>query len=297
MKYYREKHCSSWSEFKYFVEKPDLEWIFRGQSNSIWDLSTTIERSGTTENYSQYEIEILADFKQGAKFYLEKEMLPETNLEWFSLLQHFGAPSRLLDFTKSPYIAAFFAFEQDPKESEAVAVWVVDVALLQGKSETYLSTRDIDIDLIGFAYEDSTFDKIFEESMKGDLDCVVPMEPRNINQRYYFQQSIFLCQCNPYNKLIHQFDFMDELKENTVMKMTIPISDRKTAIRDLAKMNISRATLFPSLEGYAKSLYSRYQNLLTLSEMGENYSFAQSKGLVNPPSTTWKLKSPDNQGK
>jgi hypothetical protein len=57
---------------------------------------------------------------------LKDELQPETTLEYFSLLQHFGAPSRLLDFTKSPYIAAYFAFEQATKEPDEVAIWVVN---------------------------------------------------------------------------------------------------------------------------------------------------------------------------
>jgi hypothetical protein len=54
---------------------------------------------------------MLEQFKSNAHLYLTT--LPRTfkNLEWLSLMQHYGTPTRMLDFTFSPYVAAYFAFE------------------------------------------------------------------------------------------------------------------------------------------------------------------------------------------
>lgn len=47
------------------------------------------------------------------------------NDEWLSLMQHYGATTRFLDFTYSPYVAAYFAFEHSESNSQ-VAVWAID---------------------------------------------------------------------------------------------------------------------------------------------------------------------------
>ena len=51
-------------------------------------------------------------------------MVPANRLEWLALMQHYGTPTRLLDFTRSPYVACYFALEElprtDPDKSETV---------------------------------------------------------------------------------------------------------------------------------------------------------------------------------
>jgi len=54
------------------------------------------------------EAEFVAEFQRGARNYLNKDELPEYLIEWLALMQHHGAPTRLLDFSRSPFIAAFF---------------------------------------------------------------------------------------------------------------------------------------------------------------------------------------------
>ena len=130
IKYYEHIELEKWSDYKELAEKSRLEWIFRGQSNSDWDIQTTLERSHIVKNFPDFEDELLKDFKKGVKFYLKDESMPETTLEYLSLLQHFGAPSRLLDFTKSPYIAAYFAFEQATEDVAKVAIWGVNKIFL-----------------------------------------------------------------------------------------------------------------------------------------------------------------------
>jgi hypothetical protein len=279
MKYYKEIELSTWEEYKELAEKSRLEWIFRGQSNSNWDLQTTLDRSGITTDFPEFEDELIRDFIRGAKFYLQAEQIPKSLLEWFSMIQHFGAPSRLLDFTKSPYIAAYFAFEQATNED--IAIWIVDkIALFQ--SSIYYFNDKIDYSShTKYTFDDNTFDLVFEKSKEGEFDCVIPMEPKNTNQRYHLQQSIFLCQGNPYQSIINQFEFIKKnLIDRTIIKVVIPSSEKKKAIRDLIKMNISRASLFPGLDGFAKSLMMKYSNLSTFGETHELLKYAVKKGIA-----------------
>lgn len=280
--YYKHKELKTWKEYVELAQTSRLEWIFRGQSNSNWNLQTTLERSNIVDYFPEFEKVLLSDFKKGVKFYLEKEELPQSTLEYYSMLQHFGAPSRLLDFTRSPYIASYFAFEQATEEAENVAIWVVDKSVIYQQAAYYLQKRiKSHFGRNNNTFNDQTFEEIIEESQKGDFNCIVPVEPENQNQRYHLQQSIFLAQGNPYISILDQLDFIrKDLLKKTFMKVTIPQGEKKNAIRDLIKMNINRATLFPGLDGYAKSLFLKYGNLPSFGETHEFLKYAQDKNMV-----------------
>ncbi len=278
MKYYKEIPFTNWDEFKNLAKNSRLEWIFRGQSNACWELQTTLERSNIVTDFPEFEDQLIEEFIRGAKFYLKEEQIPSSLLEWFSLIQHFGAPSRLLDFSKSPYIAAYFAFEQATEEFEKVSIWVVDKISLFQSAMYYFDGKIEKKTNSHYVFADETFECVFDKSKEGGFNCVFPVEPKNVNQRYHLQQSIFLCQGNQYESLINQFGFIrEDLIEKTIMKVTIPTSEKKTAIRDLIKMNITRATLFPGLDGFAKSLFLKYDNLATFGETHEFLKFATDK--------------------
>jgi hypothetical protein len=281
--YFERIELKTWSEFKELAENSRLEWIFRGQSNSEWDLETTLQRSNIIENFPHFEDEILDDFKRGLKFYLDKEELPESTLEYFSMLQHFGAPSRLLDFTKSPYIAAYFAFEQASEQIEKVAIWVVNKINLFQRSIYYFENK---IDFTknkntNYTFDDLVFEDAFEKSKRENFNCIFPTEPINQNKRYHFQQSIFLTQGNPYEQFGKQLDFINkDILKKTFMKVTIPSTEKKNAIRDLIKMNVNRATLFPGLDGFAKSLLLKFGNLSTFEETFKFLEYAKKRKMA-----------------
>src|SRR6476620_5321553 len=103
----------SWEELA-FLSKALTPFIFRGQSDASWDLTTSLERC-----FRRFELDlpvfetaehwILMGFKR--KYHLYNNHRPSASdyFEWLSILQHHGCPTRLLDFTMSLYIAAYFA--------------------------------------------------------------------------------------------------------------------------------------------------------------------------------------------
>lgn len=284
VEYYGLKEFSTWNEFKELAENSRLEWIFRGQSDANWELRTTLERSNIIENFPSFEDELLHDFKRGVKFYLSNESMPETLLENLSLLQHFGAPSRLLDFTESPYIAAYFAFENAREDSDKVAIWIINKVDLHHYALKYFNNKveyNINIKRLNYIFGDRTFANVFEKSKDGNFNCIFPTEPRNKNMRYHLQQSVFIAQGSPYIPFIDQLEFIPkQYIQKIIMKVTLPKSEKKNALRDMQKMNINRATLFPGLDGYAKSLLLKYDNLVSFGESYKFIEYAQRKGLI-----------------
>ena len=96
-------------------------WMFRGHARSDWKLETSLERRTKTNRALAHTIEtqMIAEFKRKAGNYSIRE--PQTLVEWLSLMQHYGAPTRVLDWTQSPYVAAFFRLEGQPVAAQPVS--------------------------------------------------------------------------------------------------------------------------------------------------------------------------------
>src|SRR5258706_9019944 len=107
-------------------------WIFRGQSSAKWGLQTTLERAAIEKNLafardarhaSQLTMQalselpnredwILTQFQRRAHLVMSAPPPLEAKLDWLAAIQHYGGPTRLLDFTHSLYVSTFFAVEQ-----------------------------------------------------------------------------------------------------------------------------------------------------------------------------------------
>ena len=276
------KQLQTWQEFKTLIaDNSQLEWIYRGQADSGWAIRSSLERSGIMTNYDEGEERMLYEFKRVSRYYLDEKEIPTTLIDWLALLQHHGTPTRLIDFTRSPYIAAFFAFEDSTDYGENVSVWIANKTYFYQRAIYYLEKNNFnDFDSKYYSFRNKTFKKIFEKSRKGELDCVIPIESHLMNERYYLQQSVFLAPSNPYKEFNQQLDFLDEILDYSLINVQIPRKERKKALRDLEKMNITHASLFPGLDGFAKSLKVKFSTLNSIGELGENLNILQREGLI-----------------
>jgi hypothetical protein len=196
-------------------------------------------------------------------------------------MQHHGAPTRLLDLTKSPFIAAYFAFEIcRMREGEHVGIWCINIQYLRRKALEMLEEE------FGEALQQSRnlinevlFEKIF---MANDRKLVFPVEPFRMNKRYSLQQSVFVSTGIAEVPLMEQLNFLGDSIEKAVVKIEIPTCHKNEVLRELLQMNLHRASLFPDLDGYAASLRLRYNSLKPPGEIleqqvrkleDENYPF------------------------
>jgi hypothetical protein len=257
---------STWNDYRRFVDELSDNWVFRGQAAAEWGLVTAIERTDFIRHNKGIEVDFLAEFQRGARNYLNKDEIPEHLIEWLALMQHHGAPTRLLDFTKSPYIAAYFAFEQNGVADDGpMSIWAMNIQYLrtralEGLSKYYGPELEESRGLIN----EALFQKIFYDN---SCSLIFPVEPFRMNRRYSLQQSIFVSTGNSYQSFMEQLAFLDDAIEKSVIKIEMPAQLQKPVLRDLQKMNINRASLFPDLDGYALSLKLRYNSMKTAEEV------------------------------
>ena len=257
---------STWNDYRHFVDELSDNWVFRGQAAAEWGLENAIERTDFVKYYKGIETDFVAEFQRGARNYLNKDEIPEHLIEWLALMQHHGAPTRLLDFTKSPYIAAYFAFEQNGATDDGnMSIWAMNINFLRTRSlEKLRQHYGPELEESQGVINEALFQKIFYDN---SCSLIFPVEPFRMNRRYSLQQSIFVSTGNSYEPFMKQLDFLDDNIEKSVIKIEMPAGLQKAVLRDLQKMNINRASLFPDLDGYALSLKLRYNSMKTAEEV------------------------------
>lgn len=181
----QEVSASSWPKVLRAFQQLTPVTSFRGQQNAAWPLQTTLERSGSVLPAIDEHI-MLRRFIRHAKFLLPGPVVPDDGdtFAWLAIMQHYGAPTRLLDFTRSPYVALFFAVEKPSEAGQPRAVWAVDVAYCQSIATDRLAdewkvSRGTVADRLSFDQSKLVSDLIYEHS----APAVVVVEPWNLDPR------------------------------------------------------------------------------------------------------------------
>lgn len=246
--------------------------IFRGQGDSVWSLTPTVLRKETISKYKsehgqdnqtdqiiRFEFMLLLDFLH----YLDEMgfIIPNESFEFrenmgffnfaerygmdgdgwpskeffsfLALAQHHGIPTRLLDWTKSPLVAAYFAASQVlslKKTPENLAVWVVDAAALKSLegSLEYVSLPGNTSN--NLAAQKGVFLVHRQQSGMGRASSFSPEELKNAVNKLFEESDI----CMAY-------------------KITLPADKAGDLLFRCAKFDVSAATLFPSYDGAARA--------------------------------------------
>lgn len=262
-------------------------FYFRGMSNVRYEMLSSLDRVAATSRHMKYvgdlrylfhEQWFQREFRKTAHNHLSTGSLPSTRLEWLALMQHFGVPTRLVDLTRSPYVALYFAVRDWQSENDAV-VWAIGEERLHKSSFHRLKAAKF-----SFPVGDPEFyehnmlefldDRYFDEAfLSGKHSVAMILEPKWSSARLAAQQGAFLVtSAIAVDKTAVLMDFVsDESYINpeklrfqkdhgydiSLRKLVIKAEHKRRVLKNLHRMNISSATLFPGIEGSSQGLLER----------------------------------------
>lgn len=236
-------------------------WIYRGHVRACWPLTTTLERCLTRHSveprqWAGIEQELLREFKRAYHQYSAHIPSEHAVFEWLSLMQHYGAPTRFLDFTYSVHIAAYFATERSTSDA---AVWAVNSPWALDTSVAALTSSGTQPEI---ADQLRTPSNATTEAAIGPLlfkkppvRTACPVNPFRLNERLRLQRGVFLAPLDVNTPFVDNLRAMPGYQDRANLARIVIPPDIVTKLRQqLFEMTITRRTLFPGLDGYAQSL-------------------------------------------
>ena len=270
------------------TRKSGHEWMFRGQKEAYWGLESSLERAVFAfgvrpgempdKKDPDYETKLAAlrrtvlkrglngkmvleiekglvrRFKRQSHHYVADTPDADNRPEWLALMQHYGGPTRLLDWTHSFFVALFFAVEQ---AEQACTVWAVDRQVLidagrrvvRAARMRYPDQKDPNL------MKEDNFDRILWRKAR-PLLFACALNPYRLNERLTIQQGTFLCPGDISRPFEDNLAASLAGRSDALMKIDV-VDDaqvRRDILQRLHRMNMNRASLFPGLAGFAESL-------------------------------------------
>ncbi len=243
----------TWKEFQEITASSKYRrWAFRGQEKSDWFLTSTLSRylrdyQIRKDSWQIQEHRIIRVFRRKASLFLQHVPKEDDIFHWLALMQHHGAPTRLLDFTWSPYVAAFFALE---KAKSDCAIWAVNFLLLKEKEYFFQQENKT----MKAPRPENGIEHYVNFYIENSVPFITAGEPYSMSQRQIAQSGTFVVP-GILDKPVEGILSTEECPENIIVKFVLDAKKiRDEAMESLYYMNITNATLFPGLEGLARSL-------------------------------------------
>ncbi len=207
-----------YSDFDHFVDQMGRFSLYRGVNNSQYDLTPSLfRRESNGDNIDVVEDRMLSLFQKKVVGLISER--PKTTLEWMVVAQHHGLPTRLLDWSLSPLVAAFFATEGEPEEDGVV-----------------------------YCYQPASFEKEEELNLTG-LASIKAFYPSHTTARVTAQSGMFTVHPTSSTKLISRR--MD--------RVVIPASKKPALREKLFKYGVNYSSIYPDLDGISKDLKYQFR--------------------------------------
>jgi len=221
-------------------------YFFRGQSISSWELEPSITRLVKGDNISEnkavyHEIQSLNEFKSLAHL-TDERLVYDSSMEDIALyidMQHYSCPTRFLDWSKSPFIALYFAVSESLNDDCSLFVW------------DYINYM-INMQKLHVNFKELPPNKLLNFN---DYNLVQILLPTKKNERLYRQQGVFSVSNNILKSHCDLINSVGSLSKDSGLTKIIISKESKMEILDRLKyMNITASSLFPGLDGIGKEI-------------------------------------------
>lgn len=230
-----------WESYKAYVANINREerYLFRGQ-NRPWRLRTPFHRRGRADltRFLREDIQVLVKHLSARTKHVFNLLIPDENGAFFNLVQHHGYPTPMLDWTYSPYVAAFFAYRGISNAKAAAAAPTDRVRIVVFNQDQW------------------------KKRIQQQLSASLPWEHFSVgeflaieNERLVPQQAASTVTS------VDDIESYVQSKESNGTKylwaFDLPVGERKRVIGELAFMGITAGALFPGLDGACEELAER----------------------------------------
>lgn len=212
---------------------PGAIW-YRGQADESWSLMPGYLRPAAPPSEST----LIKKFKQSAAMLVNT--IPKESFDWLFLMQHYGVPTRLLDWSESPLVALYFAVEKHSEHIDTdAALWSLRPSELNKNAnihaeEEYFIPSFEDIELQNYSVE------ILSHNTRTKLMPLATIATRN-NTRIQAQHGVFTIHH-------HEKTAIESVGDSShVIKYIIPDDNKVFILKQLSLLGITKFQLFPEL--------------------------------------------------
>ena len=233
------------------LQRHRSSYVYRGLSDASYKLHTSLSRLGG--NYPQLEQHLLRNFKK----YAHKDADQGSLLwNWLALAQHHGLPTRMIDWTYSPYVALHYATTDLEKYNKDGVIWCINYVetskYLPQRLKEIINDEGSNVFTAEMLQLGARSFKELDTMQKEDF--LLFLEPPSLDQRIVNQYALFSLISN--NKAL-----LDKWLQNhpTIYFRIIIPAELKWEIRDkLDQANITERVLLPGLDGLSRWLKRHY---------------------------------------
>ena len=257
-----------------FFDSKTNGYCYRGQASESWYLIPSAFRDldryadiATKKKALAVERDIYRGFYNRFRGMRSAQIDMQSPWELLCYAQHFGIPTRLLDWTANPLVALYFAVTTMPNKN--AVLWCL--AREKGPYDLGEAINQLP-EKLGFLREFKRFSKPVASDTSS---VIVVIQPPEIDLRIRNQAGLFSVQytSDPDNFVI---DHEDELgkKSDVLLKVRIPATTKLQIKKDLEKFGIDSAFIFPDMTGVAQRLKEQREAKYVEQEISMSWSVA-----------------------
>lgn len=255
----KETVVGTLGEYMNFVEQQGTRW-YRGCGDASYKLIPSLYRhpqGKTSASLLELESSIIKRFKQRSMPYLSAPLRENDDLSSLFLMQHFGIPTRLLDWTENPYIALYFALagarykrrKTGSQYQVDVTIWSLDPDVWNGKALDF----DPSPGVISPPDEDLLNGYLPTESVGHRKPEPVALYGVYNSQRIVAQRGVFTLFGTSVKPMEQSYKDND-YPQNCLLKLKIEKSNIGNMLSALVKIGFTDSVVYPDLTGLAKEI-------------------------------------------